>query len=138
MSGFTLRTKEGEDKYQWAKAVNDLVPLSQEPPIQEFRYWRVIDNRFPYGTIFETHHMLLPKRIVANRHELTDEERNELEVIVEYYAQPLYDSLLENFSSRRSIHDHYHIHLGVYPEEENKNGQKEDGEPGGSEGEGED
>lgn len=134
---FTLRTKEGEDKYQWARTVNDLKPLPEERLVHEFKFWQVVENRFPYSMIFEIHHMLIPKRVVANRYELTTDEKTELALIKDYYVEPMYDAILENMASHRSVGDHYHIHLGVYIEGENKDGQKENAESSSPEAEGE-
>lgn len=109
----SLRTANGEKRYQKAKADSSLVALAEEEALMSWSLWRIIDNRFPYGIALKTHHLLLPIRAVPDRSDLSDDERAELVQILALVA-PNYDFVMENFPKRRSILAHYHLHLGEY------------------------
>ncbi len=113
----TLRTEKEEREYQRAKELGSLLPLHQEKRIHDFKYWFIVENRFPYDMVFKTHDMLLPMRKVCVRAELNPEEKAELETILEYYVEPRYDLFFENTQKRRSVMAHYHIHLASYVNE---------------------
>lgn len=110
----TLRSEKGEAAYTKAKERGDLKLLSEEPRVCEFDYWYIVENRFPYDLIFKTSHMLLPRRVVANKSGLTVNELEELETIKKYYVDPIYDVYFENTTAKRSVLGHYHIHLLTY------------------------
>lgn len=116
----TLRTQKSEEQYQRAKELGCLIPLHQEKRIHDFKYWFIVENRFPYDMVFNTHHLLLPMRKVCNRSELNQEEKTELETILDYYVEPKYDLFFENTQKRRSVMSHYHIHLASYVNERNE------------------
>lgn len=109
----TLRTRQSETDYAQAKVDGKLRRLSEEKTLKDFGLWRIIDNRFPYDVAFQTHHLLLPVRVVANEGDLTFDEVVEL-ADIKRWAQRNYDLLLENLSRGRSIKDHYHLHLLMY------------------------
>lgn len=108
----TLRTKEQAERYAAHRAVggNDMgCPLCGETAIDEFTYWRVIQNNFPYDTIAAVHHMLVPKRHVTER-ELAPEEQAELFTIKNDHLGA-YDYILEATPARKSLPAHFHLHL---------------------------
>lgn len=109
----SLRTSNGERKYQLAKQQGTLVLLADEEAIMEWSLWRIITNRFPYGIALKKHDLLLPIRAVPDRSDLTAAELAELTEILALIA-PQYDFVMENFPKRRSILAHYHLHLGEY------------------------
>lgn len=108
----SLRTTEDEIKYALFKGMGKQKPLNQEPPIKEWKLWKLIDNAFPYTSVFETSHMLVPKRITSEL-DLTPEEVTELRLIFKE-LDSIYDCRLTNFSKKQSISHHFHIHMLIY------------------------
>jgi hypothetical protein len=107
------RSANGELMYQCEKIIGNLRALKDEPAIQEWNLWRIIENRFPYDMIFSVHHMLVPIREVPGHEYLNDEELTELYAI-KMEVQSKYDLIFENFPKRRSILAHYHLHLATW------------------------
>lgn len=105
------RTVEGEYNYQRAKEMKKLKSLSSEPILVKFAHWRIIENAYPYDMIFSTHHLLIPKRQFADRRDINENERRELQDIVFRYIEDNYDGVIDNTTKRRSIHVLYHLHL---------------------------
>ena len=112
----SLRRAVDQKAYGDAKLAGDLVPLADEPTIEEFAHWRMIENRFPYSIAFQTHHLLLPKRKVANMRELNLQEFHELQYILDDVTGGHYDLWFVNVGNRRSVPDHFHIHFAKYVE----------------------
>lgn len=111
----SLRTEEGKKKYQeYAKAhpAAGACPLCEKESIQDFTYWKVTENSFPYDKIAQTHHMLLPLRHVCED-DLLPEEAEELKVIKKSFVDTNYDWMIEATHKNKSIPDHFHIHLIV-------------------------
>lgn len=105
----SLRTDKDEKAYSRAKKAKTSRPLHKEPRIKEWQYWALIDNEYPYSVAFKTHHMLIPKRKVAQQN-LSKQERTELDnILAELNAD--YDCLQINFVRNQSVRDHFHIHL---------------------------
>lgn len=110
----TLRRKKSETAYQKAKSDGKTHSLTEISSIQEWSYWRLVLNEFPYDMAFKTHHMLLPKREFAERFNLHTSERLEFEQILKNFVYPNYDLWFENTPKRRSDSIIYHIHLVSY------------------------
>lgn len=110
----SLRTRAGEVAYITAKQMGATVPLIDEPRLKQWQYWAIIDNAFPYGSAFKTHHLLIPKRVVSQQNLSSDEKEELIEVLAELGQE--YDCQIINFSRNQSIKSHYHIHLLVYKE----------------------
>lgn len=111
----SLRTLEAEKDYQKAKQEGKTVPLELEPAIKKWEHWRLIDNRFPYNSCFEIHHMLMLKRAgISERWQLNDVEKREFETIIKEFIYPNYDLWFENSPRKRSVPLTYHVHLGKY------------------------
>lgn len=109
----TLRTRETEAHYTKLKAEGVLshgCTLCLSPSIKEFGEWRIVENRFPYDLIADTHHMILPRRH-ATWEELTESELKEYEEIKDTYMQETYEFFIEPVNRQRSIPDHWHLHL---------------------------
>lgn len=110
----SARTDASEADYQAAKEAKNLQPLSQVPPIKEWKHWKLIPNQFPYDGIFRRHNMLVPKRQFADRTQMRMTEWSELQGIYRDYIEKHYDLILENTHKKRSVMSLYHIHVANY------------------------
>jgi len=108
----TLRTHKSEQAYQEELLKRSDRDLSDDPSIREWEHWRIIENLFPYDAAFKVHHLLLPKRRVSEI-ELNEEEKKELEVILQELTD-VYSFWMVNFKAKQSIKNHFHIHLLTY------------------------
>ena len=107
----TLRTKKGQQIYvDYLKNEYDNVCIfcKRDLLIEEFKYWVLVKNRFPYSNVFKNHRMLASKAHVTNYNELEAEAKLELE---ELLAELDYDMCIINKKNKRSIPLHYHRHL---------------------------
>ena len=121
LGGVLLRTKETNDKYREfgekikkgeIKSDFDNIEKLKERTVKEFKYWFIIENRFPYDAISNIHHILLPKRKVKfDWNLLNQEELNELKEIREKYLSNHYDALYESLGSKRSYDEWFHLQL---------------------------
>lgn len=109
----SLRKSESEAHYQDQKKRGLTVPLLEEKVLIRYKHWVVIANRFPYDLIFREHDMIVPRREFANRAEMTFDELSELWAIIDELVNQ-YDLVFENLGGRRSIANHYHVHLANY------------------------
>lgn len=110
-----LRTEEGSRMYQEhrrALPADAPCPLCREVTLQDFQYWRIITNEFPYDRIAAVHHMLVPKRH-STEDTLTDAEERELLELKQGYCNDHYEFLIEATRSKKSIPAHFHLHLLV-------------------------
>lgn len=109
-----FRSEDVQKQYEtWRTEVKakNVCPICERPAIQAFTYWKIIDNHFPYDLIAKTHHMIVPLRHIREQ-SLTAEE------MAEYWkikAGPLqeYDLIAEATYKRKSIPEHFHMHLLV-------------------------
>jgi len=108
----SLRTVKGEAIYADHKKNGKTKSLSEEHSIKEWQHWRLIDNKFPYASVFKVHHMLIPKREVDKKN-LSKNELREMDLILEE-LDVLYDCMLVNFNKKQSIKYHYHVHMLTY------------------------
>lgn len=106
----SFRSREGELAYQKAREAGTLLPLSKEPHIKEFKYWFMVENRFPGDKAFSVHHLLLPLSEVSDWEDLLDREKQEYYTIRQYYLAQEYDLVYENMPKLRSIANHFHFH----------------------------
>jgi diadenosine tetraphosphate (Ap4A) HIT family hydrolase len=86
--------------------------LCEKKPLKEFKYWRIVENRFPYDKIANVHHMLIPKRHVGET-ELSPRETKELLALKQGYISAHYEYLIEAVHKQKSIPAHFHLHLIV-------------------------
>jgi diadenosine tetraphosphate (Ap4A) HIT family hydrolase len=107
----TLRSPEMHEQY--LSAPKDPNFMSTANSIRDFNYWRIIENKFPYDTIAETHHMLVPKRQALNWVDLDIDEMTELDGLIMYDLPEQYDMILLNFPKAQSVKDWLHFHLIV-------------------------
>ncbi len=110
----SMRRLESEANYQQSKLRGETSSLRGELVLQEFDCWLLIANRFPYDGIFKQHDMLIPKRDFATYAKANAMEKMELREIIDSDVCEPYDLVFENFMSRRSNRDLYHIHLAAY------------------------
>lgn len=78
----------------------------------QWKYWALIDNKYPYSAVFKIHHMLIPKRAVS-QNMLNQDEKNELEDIFQQ-LDSVYDCRMVNFKHKQTKQTHFHIHLLTY------------------------
>lgn len=113
-----LRSTEMEKIYRQEMAKPSFAEscnLCKEPSIQEFEFWKIISNKFPYDKVARVHHMLLPKRCVEEK-DLNEEERSELVEIKYGYINENYGHIIEATNKYKSIPGHLHLHLLVLNE----------------------
>ena len=113
----SLRTEAGERKYAEDKAKGELKALADEPSIVDWKHWRSIQNKYMYDTVLKEHHMLVPRRVFGTFQEVSLVEMVELLSILKDLDQQ-YDAVVLNTARRRSVPDHFHVHLWNYKERE--------------------
>jgi len=80
--------------------------------VQEFQNWLLIENNYPYDAIATVHHLLVPKRHVADINELTGFEIQERDwLYAKFEKDRQYDFILKNFTIGQSQPQHAHYHL---------------------------
>lgn len=107
----SLRSLQGEFLYQRAKSKKKTKPLNEVPAISEWKYWRLINNDFPYDAVYKTCHMLVTKEEAPDWDDLSEEARDEYFRIRTDYLLDTYDQIIENCPSTRSVKGIYHKHL---------------------------
>lgn len=112
--GNLFRTDAGAEKYRAYRANGALergCALCDAEPVQVFEYWKIIPNNFPYDRIAEKHEMIVPLRHVTEG-DLNDEEKAEYPQIKNSQLQE-YDYVIEVMQDKKTIPDHFHLHLIV-------------------------
>lgn len=106
------RTPESEAKYQAVLAGGHKTHFEMEPAISGkwFKYWKIIDNEFPYDAAAKVHHLLVPKRVLAKESECTEEEIEELIELKETVCEE-YDTIWQNPFHKKTVPGHFHLHL---------------------------
>lgn len=107
-----LRTDEMENKYHEHRKTNTsgVCALCINKPIQEFKYWKIMKNNFPYNIIASKHDMIVTKRHVKED-DLNIEEIEELNSIKNSVLHKEYDFIMEATYKVKSIPNHHHMHL---------------------------
>lgn len=106
----TMRLPEDEAKYTQAKKDGNTTLLFNEPPIKDYKYWRIVDNRFPHSRIAETNHMIVLKRECKSLMLIKPMEWVELlKVIIDVADE--YDNFAYNLPSMSSVKTIPHAHL---------------------------
>jgi hypothetical protein len=108
----SLRSYADELDYAFKKKTQQLKSFLEEEVIQEWKHWALIENAFPYSSVFKVNHMLIPKREV-DKAGLNKKESSELELILEELSD-IYDCHLTNFPGKQSRKNHFHIHMLIY------------------------
>ena len=78
--------------------------------IKDFKYWKITENLFPWDRIAKIQHMIIPKRHVIYE-ELNQEEKKEFDEIKLGYVEQEYDIIAEATNKKKSIPEHFHVHL---------------------------
>ena len=105
-----LRTLEMHIKY--INSTKNPNFYDDAPTITDFDTFRVIPNQFPYDTIAEVHHLLIPKRQVTTPAEFTLQEHGDIATIISSLTQTQdYDQILYNFPHKQSAPQRFHLHL---------------------------
>ena len=111
-----LRTEETTKRYiefLESNTKKNCIFCDRELFVKEFEHWVILENRFPYDKIAQTHHMLAPKRHIAFEADLTLEERDEM-IHIKQNELASYGFVLESVPRCSSIPDHFHTHLLKY------------------------
>lgn len=108
----TLRSKEVEDKYtNYKKNKTEDCAICRLEPLHSFKYWKIIENEYPYDLIAEKHHMIASFRHV-DENGLSIEEKEELsEIKNDFLAKGKYNFLFEAIGNTKTIPAHFHLHL---------------------------
>lgn len=109
----SLRTPTTKIAYQAALAAGKMFDSTRATHLEEWTYWMLVENEYPYDLIASKHHLLVPYRPVKSRDELLYMEESELRNILRAVT-PNYDAYLENFPRHQSVQSHFHIHLLVF------------------------
>lgn len=118
MIPMSLRTAKSEEKYQLAKAEGKTHPLKDVESIKDYKHWRIIPNEYPADMVYKESHLLIPKRVVSTWQYLNEDEADELWFILDgIEKEGLYDAISINPPKRRSVANHFHIHLFIFYED---------------------
>ena len=106
----TMRLPKSEAIYQQAIKDKTLIPLYDEDAVYDFKYWKIVENRFKHDKFATTNHMIVLKREAAGLKEIKPLEWLELmKIVIE--VRNLYDSFMYNFPNMSSIKNIPHAHL---------------------------
>lgn len=90
--------------------------LCEKTSIEEYEYWRIVKNDYPYDKIAKIHNMLIPKRHVTEE-EFNIEEERELKEIKKKLLDSNYEFIIEATKHKKSIPEHFHLHLIITKDE---------------------
>ena len=112
---FTLRLPESEAKYQAEREARTAgrCPMCEAPVIEEWKYWKIIKNEYPYDLVAEKHDLLVLKEHSDTITRNAWIELNESKYIFEF-APYEYHCVIENMPVRQSVPGHFHYHLIRY------------------------
>lgn len=80
--------------------------------IAQWKYWKIIENNFPYDAVAKVHLMLVPKSHSSDLLDLSWHEKNELEDLKDFFSRnDEFDCIIENLARGRTFMPHYHLHL---------------------------
>lgn len=105
----SMRTRRTEAAYSRAKQDGSLRPLADEYHLREWKYWVLIDNRFPHDLHHTKNHLLVRKKTGSIYSLRLWEWAELLEIYHELKLE--YDYLKLNFPSVISVPDYLHFHL---------------------------
>lgn len=92
--------------------------ICKAKPVKEYKYWKIIQNEFPYDEVAEINHIVATKKH-KKEEKYTKAEIKEYRKIKEYIHKT-YDTILENTNGIKSIPEHQHLHLLRLKEREMK------------------
>lgn len=82
--------------------------------VKKYNYWTMIENDFPYDKVARVHQLLVLNRHVGKEKDLTIAELTELVQLKNQLLENDDYEFLENNIRRRSIPNHFHIHLLIW------------------------
>lgn len=109
-----LRTRKAQNRYLKLIKEGYLLRgcgLCKDRALKNFKYWKIVNNRFPYNRVAKVSHMIVPKRHVPEN-KLNALEKKEFKLIRHNYLWKKYEYMFENISSK-SIPKHHHLHLMI-------------------------
>lgn len=114
--GTYLRTQPTWEAYKNAPKRNAkecfLCSWQEMELVQEFDYWLIVKNQYPYDAVAEVHHMLVPFDHWKHEEEVSDVAGEEIESILEDLDKDgSYDCIMRNFAVGQSHPTHLHYHL---------------------------
>lgn len=78
----------------------------------QFKYWKIVENEFPYDAIASVNHMLVLKRKEKfDWRLLSEQELLEYRDLQYGYIQEKYDVIYENLPASQTVPGRFHIHL---------------------------
>lgn len=110
-----MRTQKATDEYKAFRDSGGLdvgCALCSGVALKSFRFWKIMENRFPYDKIAAVHHMIVPLRH-ASEDEVNADEWQEWKEIKHATVGKEYDFFVEATNKKKSIPSHFHIHLIV-------------------------
>lgn len=112
---FTLRKQESEAKYQSEREarIAGRCPMCDALTIEDWKYWKIIKNEYPYDLVAEKHDLLVLKEHTPTISRNAWIELNESKYIFEF-APYEYHCIIENLPVRQSVPGHFHYHLIRY------------------------
>lgn len=93
----------------------NLCSKNKTKTIKKFKHWRIIKSKFPYDKIAKINHILIPQKHKIYKN-LNQKEKQEMDLIKQKYIEKRYDLITEATNKRKSIPNHFHIHLLVLKE----------------------
>jgi hypothetical protein len=116
-----MRTKRMEKKYLKFKTDGhlsngcNLCDKKKAETIKEFKYWRIVNNIFPWDRIARINHLIISKRHIVYE-KLNKQEKIELDKLKSKYINKKYEIIAETTNRKKSIPEHFHLHL-IIPKE---------------------
>lgn len=116
LTNTALRTRQTWERYQNTPKHKEgycfMCQLADVVIIKQFEHWYIIENQYPYDTVAEIHHLLVPRDHIAKAERLTPQCTEEAATIMEAIeAEGFYDCFISNFPVGQSQKQHFHIHL---------------------------
>lgn len=110
-----LRTEATAQKYRddiAAGMFNAGCVLCAAESLQQFTYWKVVQNKYPYDKIAKKHDIILPLRH-TDQAGVTTEELRELSELKSSFINNNYEFLIEATPHKQSVPGHFHLHAIV-------------------------
>lgn len=106
----SFRTTITQGQYDRDRQEGKTKSLLDEPPLMDFKYWKVITNAYPHDRIADAHDMLILKRECSKLWRINVFELIELRTILEALNYQ-YDTVTFNLASVQSVKTIPHFHL---------------------------
>lgn len=109
-----LRTKKKDDCFfcKNAPSVTDHIQKRTTKWEEEYKYFFLIENEYPYDNIYSTHYLLATKRHTMS---LRPEEKLELEQLFKKHISN-FDQIVFNSVKRQTVKNHFHVHFVIFRE----------------------